>query len=356
MSNHIIKEEGIGSYFHFENNENIENNFKNELNFDYKIFYTGRHALLHILNEIANSREINKIWFPNYYCQHTLSWIKKSYSNIGIYDTHSFEFSKKIEVTDFAKANDVVLINNYWGLSTMLEEKTSKNSPIVIEDHSHGWLSKACLNSKANYCFVSLRKSLPIPLGGIYWKPNSNIPEINNSFKEDNGFYEIWDLMLKAMSLKSKFIEGDKTVQNETFLSMFYKVEEALNKNTNFAKLSEDHENFIESFIKFDVRKVKDKNLNLLYSKIKDNSHFKIIKRSGYTAFGLLLLFKDENIFNSLKSYLVENKIYPSSLWPDNKISYEWRFFLNVHVDFRYTNNDMVYIITTINKWLNINC
>lgn len=345
------RKEGIGSYFHLENKSGHNVNPSQELNFDYTVFYTGRHALLHILNEISASKKISKIWFPNYYCQHTLGWIKKTYKNIETYNTNPFEFSENIEITDFATPNDVVLINNYWGLSTMPQYQT--NAPIVIEDHSHGWLSNPCLNSKANYCFVSLRKSLPIPLGGIYWTPNPIVPKVNSEFKADENFYKTWDLMLEAMALKTRFINGDATIQNQTFLPKFYQVEEALNHNITFTKLSKNHNDFIESYINFDVKEIKEKNLSILYSKIKDNAHFKIIKRPGYTAFGLLLLFKNRSKYNALKSYLVENNIYPSSLWPDNNIDYEWQYFLNVHVDFRYTSKDMEHITSTISNWIN---
>jgi hypothetical protein len=351
----MIRTEGIGSYFHFEKNKETKNDSLLDLNLNYKICYTGRHALLHILNEFTHSKKISKIWFPNYYCQHTLGWIKKSYPAIEIYEINPFEFSTEINVLDFAKSDDIVLINNYWGLSTMLSTKTEAKSPIIIEDHSHGWLSDACLNSNADYCFVSLRKSLPIPLGGIYWQPNSDTNQIKYSEKHSDELYKIWDLMLNAMQVKSKFIAGDKTIQTSTYLPMFYEVEEALNLNRDFVKLIDNHKLFIESHINLDVKKIKNTNLNVLYSKIQNTSYYKVVKRVEFTAFGFLLLFKNKEVYNSLKSFLVSNNIYPSSLWPDNKIDYEWQYFLNIHVDFRYTINDMEHIIVTINKWLNTN-
>ncbi len=345
------KKEGIGSYFHFESPEKFQA-LQIPFDLDYKLFYTGRHALLHILNEITSSREISNIWFPNYYCQHTLGWIKKSYPNINLYEINPFDFSNdNIDVLGFTTNKDVVLINNYWGLSTMfIEEKT--NFPIIIEDHSHGWLSDACLNSKADYCFVSLRKSLPIPLGGMCWKPNTKGLEIKIEFKNNNEYYQIWDTMLKAMELKSEYIYGNNTISPSNYLSLFYKTEECLNNNFEFSKVKNKHRNYINSFLHFNTRQAKEKHLSFLYKKITDNKYFKIIKRESFTAFGLHLLFKNETHFNDLKSYLVSNCIYPSSLWPDNHIEYEWRYFLNIHIDFRYNLQDLEYIVMTINNWL----
>ena len=350
MSKSMNRKEGIGSYFHFEDSKYIDID-RILLNFDYQIFYTGRQALLHILNEINNKITINKIWFPNYYCQHTLGWIKKSYPNISIYEINPFEFaSDKIEINGFAEANDVVLINNYWGLSTINEKR--KDSPIIIEDHSHGWLSHACLNSKADYCFASLRKSLPVPLGGIYWKPGAKVSNIEYNYVTDTTFYEIWNLMLRAMQFKSKYIHGDFSKGPSEYIPLFYEVEEAIDNYTEFVCLKKQHKTVIDSYLNLNTKKIKDENLEYLYCKIKDTSSFKVIKRSGYSAFGFHLLFEDINKYYSLKEFLVNKNIYPSSLWPDNNIEYQWRYFLNIHVDYRYTIKDMDYIAYTINNWL----
>ncbi|MEN3324128.1 hypothetical protein VP395_10340 [Mariniflexile soesokkakense] len=348
----MIRKEGIGSYFHLENiQETLTNTI--DLSIDYTIFYTGRHALLHILNEISQKKTINKLWFPNYYCQHTLGWIKKTYQNISIYEINPFVFSDEtINIYDFAGEDDVVLINNYWGLSSM-PTNNNLNSAIIIEDHSHGWLSNACLNSNADYCFVSLRKSLPIPLGGIFWQPETKTSNKNLNYNIDTYYYEVWDMMLKAMKLKTDYIQGDKNIDSSIYLPYFYKVEDALNKNTNFAKLLPKHKEFINSYISFNVKKIKEEHLNFLYEKIQDTNFFKVIKKPGYTAFGLHLLFKNENDMNSLKNFLITNSIYPSTLWPDNTVNYKWHYFLNIHIDFRYNLNDIHHIALTIQNWLN---
>ncbi|WP_100611535.1 hypothetical protein [Confluentibacter lentus] len=351
MSDNVVRKEGIGSYFHFEKHERFKN-VTVPLDLDYNLFYTGREALLYILNEINNTNTLSKIWFPNYYCQHTLGWIKKFYPHIHIYNINPFEFtSDAIDVKKFATKNDVVLINNYWGLSSMTSNADA-NGPIIIEDHSHGWLSDACLHSTADYCFVSLRKSLPIPLGGMYWKPRAIGFRNTLNFKTDTHFYKIWDTMLDAMSLKSDFIAGDTSVTSADYLPLFYEVEEALNIHTDFVHLKDEHRHFIESYLRFDTRKIKETHLNYLYNKLRDTAYFKIVKRPGFTAFGLHLLFKNAMDFNALRQFLVANHVYPSSLWPDNHLDLEWRYFLNIHIDYRYTLTDMDYIIYLIETWL----
>ena len=74
---------------------------------------------------------------------------------------------------------------------------------------------------------------------------------------------------------------------------------------------------------------------------------FKVIQNEDKITFGLLLLFKNYEVFENLKSYLIQNSIYPSQLWPGNKLASEWKFLLNIHVDFRYGTNEINYIRTT---------
>ncbi|WP_166966390.1 hypothetical protein [Yeosuana marina] len=346
----MVKKEGIGSYFHCEILK-LDTGNEIVLPFQYELFYTGRQALLYILNQINAEKKITKIWFPEYYCQHTLHWIQKSYPDISLYKLNPFDFSSdRVNISEFAETNDVVIINNYWGLSTMRTEK-KEDSPVIIEDHSHGWLSKACLNSKADYCFVSLRKSLPIPLGGIYWKPNNTITDDTFDFKEGDAFYKIWERMLQAMTIKSDYIENKTQSGSDIYGPLFYEVEDQLNKHTRFVRLKNEHKSYIESWLKWNTLEIKENNLKVLYDHLEESPQFKVLKRSGYTAFGCDLVFKDEAACKALKSYLVSHNIYPSMLWPDNKIDYTWQFFMNIHVDFRYNEKDMLYISKIINSW-----
>lgn len=347
----MTRKEGIGSYFHDEDPKKMRS-LAAPLRLNYNLYYTGRHALLSILNSIAKTTKINTIWFPNYYCQHTLAWIKKSYSGIKTYEINPFEFSNDtIDIGSFADNKDVVLVNNYWGLSSM----SIKNKPqnvVVIEDHSHGWLSEACLNSHADYCFVSLRKSLPIPLGGVAWQPHLETSSKQELVIEDQTMYGIWNDMLRGMQLKTQYIKGTSPNKDYNYLPVFYKVEEALNSYFDFAKMLNEHKTIIESFINANTLSYKEEHLRYLYKNIKDNQYFKIVKKNNKTAFGLLLLFKEAENFNSLKQYLVSQGIYPSALWPDNKVAFQWCYFLNIHVDYRYNKYDMEHIATTIKGWL----
>lgn len=351
LKKHIKKREGIGSLFHDIEISNYHfNNIK--IGFDCELFYTGRQAFKYILDTISVDHDIEKIWMPNYYCQHVTRWIKKIYNNLYFYDINPFEFKEPIDVSAFASSQDVVLINNYWGLSDTIIKKSE--FPIIVEDHSHGWLTKNCMHSNADYCFASLRKSLPIPLGGICWSPNSKIENSTEHFIVNPSFYKAFDKLHRAMKDKKQYKNGSIDIVKTDYLNVIDETENFLDNNHDIIKLRTQDRELINTYLNINFLDHKQTNLNYLYRHLKDTEFMRVINRNEHTPFGLIVLFKDETLWSSLKKYLIAHDIYPSFLWPDNKIVTDWCYLLNIHVDFRYNDTDMAFIADTVNDWISL--
>jgi hypothetical protein len=322
---------------------------------NYELFYTGRHAIKALLLFLGTEQHIHTIWLPNYYCQHVTSWLIANFSNIDFYEIDPFNSNSTIDITSFTKAHDIVILNNFWGIFNYTIPKT-KNEVVYVEDHSHGWLSPSCLNSNADYCFASLRKTLPVPLGGILWKGDgTKITLKSNTFSEDDSFYYIWDSNEKAMKIKNDYADNDTSLPKDSYLKPIGAAEEYLHEQHDVVKMEKKHIDYIESFIRKDYNFYKAANLNVIISKLLATDLFKVIQNEDKITFGLLLLFKNYEVFEKLKSYLIQNSIYPSQLWPGNKLASEWKFLLNIHLDFRYGTNEMNYIRKTINAWITSN-
>ncbi len=349
---YIKKRDGIGSMFHdIALEAHAIDSIPIEM--DYTLFYTGRQAVKYILETIKENHNIEKIWMPSYYCQHVTRWIKKVYTNLHFYDINPFEFHSAVDVNSFASKNDVVLINNYWGLSDGFTK--TADSPIIIEDHSHGWLTKNCMNSKADYCFVSLRKTLPIPLGGICWKPNAKMETAKNHFIDDPKFYEVFDRLHLAMKAKYDYKNGATQIEKVSYLKAMEDTEDFLDVNHEIISVRPQDVRLLETYLSLDFLSHKARNLELLYKQLEPTPLLQLVKRPEHTSFGLLLLLKEQHLWASLRKQLIANDIYPSFLWPDNKSLSELGYVLNVHVDFRYNAKDMVYIANTINDWIRFN-
>ena len=80
----------------------------------------------------------------------------------------------------------------------------------------------------------------------------------------------------------------------------------------------------------------------------------KVIDSDIKTRFGLVLVFEENVLRNKLRSYLIENNIYPAVLWPFQKkesdIFYENRT-LFIHLDYRYSWEDIDFIVLKINEF-----
>jgi len=158
MKSTKLNNAGIGSFYHKVENKDLVDFELDRYIKNYQLFYTGRHAIRFILDFIYKEQFVDVIWLPSYYCQHIASWLKKVFSNIKTYKIDRFLPEKLNNISDFASQNDIVILNNFWGLFEY-EIPNLKERAVYIEDHPHGWLGKRCFESKADYSFAYLRKN-----------------------------------------------------------------------------------------------------------------------------------------------------------------------------------------------------
>jgi hypothetical protein len=347
----LNKNKGIGSFFPYIATDAPklkvhQSNFspQNKL-----LFYTGRQAIKYVIEAIKKEKKITAIWLPEYYCQHVTAWIKNNYSNVKMYTVNPKNEQETINLLDFASDDDIVLINNFWGIDTCKINRGNKNS-IIIEDHSHGWLSKSCKESRADYCIASLRKSVPVPLGGMAWRPDGKNINPNVQITDDTSFLDIWNKILKAMKLKASYEKNLKEdeVEKRIFLEIINKEEQKMHANLNLVPLNKKHECIIEEYLQINFLSLKQENLEKAYALLKPSSDFELIN-SLQPGFGLILYLENEKNMTSLRSYLIARNIYPSLLWPGNASKYG--FYLNIHIDYRYNKGSMEYICTALNTF-----
>ncbi len=315
-----------------------------------KLFYNGRQAIKYIIEAIKIEKDsINTIWLPEYYCKHVTGWLKSSYKNIKSYDVNPIDFSKTIIANDFAHDRDVVLVQNFWGASQCQIDCGTKKITI-IEDHSHGWLTNSCKQSKADYCLVSLRKSLPIPSGAIVWRPDGKAINKNVKLTSDISFDYVWDTVFKAMTLKNSYESRGLTNEDKKneFLSLIHHAEQRMNSNYSLIQLDKKHETYIKDYMGIDYLKFKTKNIQKFKTQIKPSNYFTVLPLD-LQLFGIILHVKNEQHYKQLYLFLISNNIYPAHLWPDNKTSYG--YFINIHTDYRYNETDMIYVAKTLNSF-----
>ncbi|WP_298555597.1 hypothetical protein [uncultured Algibacter sp.] len=348
MNNNIKEKKGYGSFFSHIDSEFFKDFPNSFIPKNNKLFYSGRHAIKYIIENINKINKVNIIWVPEYYCQHVTHWLKQNYNNIKFYEVKPANNSYIIDGSNFLKENDIILINNFWGTSECLINYTEKNFQIV-EDHSHGWLSKSCIESNADFCFASLRKSVPTPLGGIAWIPNGDklgVIEVNGSDYFKNIWTNISNAMLKKQEFEKK--EGIDEDLKKEFLELVYDAENKMHNNYDLFEIDTKHKVILKEYLKHNYLDFKKNNFEKIVKLINQNNKFSILNNDT-TPFGLTLLFQNIIELNEFKEYLIFHSVYPSLLWPNNSIKYG--YFLNIHVDYRYNNLDIEYIASVINNY-----
>ena len=191
-----------------------------------QLFGNGRMAVL----AIAKQEDWKRIWVPAYFC-HEIIDVWKTFFEICLYDDHPLqENDEEIVRTLPYLQGDALLRMNFFGLRTA---RNNDGIPVpVIEDHSHSPISEWSLHSNADWCFASLRKSMPIAFGGILWSPKGHTlpsPSSNTSFNK------LANERYRAMALKSDYLQkgGDK----EAFRTKFITTEEGLSAITNIVSM-----------------------------------------------------------------------------------------------------------------------
>jgi len=325
-----------------------------KLNQHYRLYNSGRSALLALFEEILQQNKVNTIWLPEYYCHNVLNFLRRNYNNIRLYYINPFNYKIDYNFQRFAKKGDVIVLNNYFGLFEYNYNPKSTNRPIIIEDHSHAWLSPQAKNSKADYCICSVRKTYPIPGGGVTWIPNAKSDSDFYQNAKDESIEKAFHALSSTLSKKRDFLKDNKG-NKEDYLSLLAEGESFITASNSYVKPNKYLLKHLNDFIKLDPNKIKNKNLSYILPKLSKSNHFKILNRKDFAPFGLLLLFNNEFVFANFKSHCIENGIYPANLWPNNDLRTQWKYFFNIHIDFRYDLDDMDYLATIINDWIKLN-
>lgn len=330
----------FGSDFHI-NNLLGEVDILASKNIDPNYYANGRHSIQALIKLKLKIGEWRRIWIPEYFCYDVVKAINDTGIEIMFYPDHPMSDDQTlIQLIPFQE-KDVLLRMNYFGLRSW---RDNSNLCIpVIEDHSHDILSEWAIRSNADWCVVSLRKTLPLPEGGILWSPRQyTLPSsLNSTLENDKVSYQ----RLSAMLLKSLYLSG-QLLSKKIFRTLFIETEKEL-ETLSMCGMS----NITLSLLKM-------LNIVELNCRRKENWHYLSTALSGRieflspeievdsTPFSFVLKLENKRHRDLVREKLIQKNVYPSVLWEipstQNKLirTYGERL-LSVHCDARYTLEDM---------------
>jgi len=324
---------------------------KPSLNFsedDMVLFNSGRDALIVILKKGIMNFGWKQVYLPSYYCKDVSQAIIDNHLEISIltYDAKPLINPDYDSVPD---AHDNVIVQiGYFG--NEIKSNFEFNHTKTIQDCTHNIADLK--KTKCNISFASLRKQLPIPSGGVIYNRNcfskevfaELTPEDDHNLKLINHSNKIY----KAMKLKAAYLNG-KDSDKSSYLSAFMYAEEELGNISNGCRISSLSELVLATIDLKTIEEQRAKNLKYLLPLVHSNL-FEVIDAPS----GLCLLCINSIVKDRLKSTLIDNKIYPATLWPDQEELSDVLFssrFLFIHTDFRYDRSDMERIAKELNEF-----
>lgn len=315
------------------------------------MYASGRQALQHLIVAIGLPIGWKRIWVPAYYCGESLQYI--SGIEIVRYSILPDEVPsiERLNAMCRFEPGDVLMLVNFFGIHTRVD--VSEWGITVIEDHTHDINGDWALNSSADWCFASFRKVLPVADGGVLWSPiGKSLPR---GFKTDikSSYAAISDKRNKAMRLKSEYLNG-KNVAKADFLNLFAETEEKFAALPLSAPCLET----VLTTMQMDLRawlNLKARNLKHIKSLL-TLTKCEIVHAAS---FSLLLKFTDKEDRDFARRELIANQVYGAILWPDvyelleSNQEKQWAdCMLSLHVDGRYTVEEMEYLANILNKLL----
>lgn len=291
-----------------------------------------------------------RIWMPDYFCYEVIETIRKQTGiEILFYEDNPLA-EGKVDTLPFLPG-DVLLRMNFFGMRAF---RSNAGLPVpVVEDHSHDLLGPWAQNSDADWCIASLRKSLPVPEGGMIWSPKGHaLPAVSASSEENE---RVASIRWEGMEMKAGYLRGED-VRKDLFREKFTGTEDWFDQAEPML-LDARSQRYLSGQLDVQVwNNRKTENWQVLKDHILENGYEVLApEQDSCTMFSLVLLMKDQEQRDCVRRSLIANSVYPAVLWnlPETASAKSRCFserMLSIHCDGRYTSGDMTQLADIINR------
>jgi len=321
------------------------------------LYGSGRDAIRAILRHGRNTIGWTTLWVPSYFCQTVLKDIQTPGILLRPYgDSPLDDESEPIELP--SDGLGVVLTLNPFGLRTRNRPLDVDRARIwVIEDHTHDPWSPLVGKSQADFCVASLRKTIPIPDGGILWSPVGHPLPVcpgPTGIRLDASTQK-----LTGMALKSLFLSG---IGNHKLLSrkLLASGEDEIARG-EISGMPYATQSLMQGFNALEWRARRLQNFNVLASRLGQIPNVRVLLPTSNDAvpFCVVLQLPLAKIRNALRQRLIDSNVYPAILWSledpqitevrtsDLALS---RRMLTIHCDGRYSVNHMLQVAEIVEE------
>lgn len=289
---------------------------------------SGRAALQHVITYGRRELGWEILLVPSYFCQDVTETVK---TQIDIVEYRSDPISQQIPTG--CEQGQAILIPSYFGQRPPV---SGGNEESTILDVTHDPTAEWVEDYPARFVIASLRKTLPLPEGGVAIDRNGQLGVLAEPSAERRRWV---DTVLLAMTSKGTWLSGahhDKQVwygvlqQNEETFIHQPAVDMTPNTREIMTRLAVD-----------ELRRARMSGRQHLLAAL---PQMPASATSLEATLGLVLLFQDADVAQSLKNFLVGHGVFPACLWPQQRdaggVELSERLLL-LHTDFRYDEADL---------------
>ena len=299
---------------------------------------SGRDALRLVLSTGMRRRGWRRLWVPQYFCQVVTAALVTPGLELRAYADSPLRSTPQLPD---ASLGDAMLVVNYFGLRNAVHV-TPPLGVDVIEDHSHDPTSTWAASSSADFCVASLRKTVPIPDGGVVWSPVGHglprPPRITEQ-RRRAAASKLAGMLLKAMYL------DNHDVEKATYRDLLAGGEEALHVPA-ISGISDVSRSLVQAFSFRAWRDARRRNHALLAERLAGIKWLRVLMPDSDDAvpFSAVVLTESAERRELVRQWLIANRVYPAVLWPleetvldvsDDARSLSRRL-LSIHCDGRY--------------------
>ncbi len=303
---------------------------------------SGRDALRLLVEHGVRCRAWTRLWIPAYFCQEVAAVLRVGSLRLVAYP----DLPDQAAVMPPADPGDAVLLVNTFGLrdgpSPVLPDGVD-----LIEDHTHDPVSPWARTSQAHFAIASLRKTVPVPEGGVLWSPAGvALPDVPPLSGTRAAAAESKRL---AMALKARYLDGE-AVDKTSYRALALGGEAEIATGPVSGMTSETAAD-VMSFPWERWRERRRENAMFLSARLRHLPGLRVLQPRAVACvpFAVVLATDDEDRRARLRARLIDHRVYPAVLWPldeavvpvpEDAVRLSRRV-LGLHCDFRYDVGDL---------------
>ena len=330
---------------------------KIEASWEQGVFFgSGRDALRALLLHGMRERGWRRLWIPSYFCQEVVRSMASTRIEMVLYHDSMLETSLRL-AGEALEPGDALFVVNFFGIRDRLAYDAVPGHVDLVEDHTHDPWSDWARNSQASFCVASLRKTLPVPEGGVLWSPKGHRgprPSPAHAVRQKASRDK-----LAAMVMKKLYLEGH-AVDKEVYRQLAMDGERRI-ASDDVAGMTDVTRALLDIFPTKRWRETRRDNHAFFAAKLLSGDACRLLPTASGACcpFSAILLFDGKERRDGVRQKLIERRIYPVSYWPleepvfpegttEESIDLSHRV-LSIHCDMRYRHADMERVADEIN-------